>query len=74
MSYSHYKYKKGFENSYREKKKYCDFCGKVCFSKKEAQTTLNYTKHTKEKHKLPIRMYYCDKCNSYHLTSQEKKS
>lgn len=73
MSYSHYKYKKGFENSFKEDKKYCKFCGKICYSKKDAQTALNYVKHTKEKHKLPIRAYYCDKCNSYHLTSQEKR-
>lgn len=74
MSYSRYKYKKGFENAIKKNKTYCKFCGKICYTKKEAQTALNYTKHTKEKHKMPIRMYFCDKCNSYHLTSQEKKN
>lgn len=58
----------------KKNKTYCKFCGKICYTKKEAQTALNYTKHTKEKHKMPIRMYFCDKCNSYHLTSQEKKN
>lgn len=48
------------------------FAEKFATRKKEAQTALNFAKHQKEKHKIPIRLYFCDKCNYYHLTSQEK--
>lgn len=35
MSYSHYKYKKGFENSYKEKRNTVIFVGKFVILKKK---------------------------------------
>lgn len=73
MQYSRYKYKKGFENAKKQAYKKCEFCGKICYTKKDAQTALNFAKHTDNHHKASMRMYYCDKCQYYHLTSQEKR-
>lgn len=75
-SYSKYKYNKHSRDSYglkEEDKKLCPVCGKVCYDKKSAMTAVNYAKHKNEHHKIPIRAYYCEDCNYWHLTSQEKK-
>lgn len=48
-------------------------CGKQRFSKKEAGTILNYIKkHGRKKNskRKEKRYYFCDECNSYHLTSK----
>lgn len=75
MSYSKKNSRRRYipDTASRSDLKICEFANKRCYSKKDAQTTLNYAKTSKEKHKKPIRMYYCDFCNSYHLTSQEKR-
>jgi len=53
-------------------------CKKECFkNKSDADYRLihiqkmNLLYHSK--HKTPIRAYKCDKCDSWHLTSQEKR-
>lgn len=72
-SYSKHKYKHLESNSFRKQNKICSFEDKICYTKKEAQTALNYTKYT-NRDKVPIRYYYCNKCNMYHLTSQELRN
>ncbi len=45
--------------------------GKVGYSKREAQTTLNYLKHHRHGSKrLPTRVYLCS-CGYHHITSKE---
>lgn len=74
-SYSKFKYNKhrmGFGEEVE--KKYCPKCGKICFTKKEAMTAINFAKRRgDEHHKTPIRCYYCKDCSFWHLTSQEKR-
>ena len=66
---------------------YCPVCGKRCYNKREAQTTLNmfhsrtaYTsagrKHyvKKDMKRIPKRIYYCEDCGYWHLTSKDRKN
>ncbi len=46
-------------------------CNKIKFSLKEAKTALNEIKCHKKQYRHEKRYYYCDKCNCYHLTSDE---
>lgn len=69
-----------------EEKKRCE-CGKVCYSKIEAQTVVNDAKKTfnryrrkgacvhvkKYKGKIPVRIYPCDLCGFWHTTSHVEK-
>lgn len=74
-SYSKYKYNKhrdGFGLQEAEKAK-CPACGKICYTKKEAMTAVNFAKRRNEHHKIPVRCYYCEDCNYWHLTSQARK-
>lgn len=75
-SYSKYKYNKFKDNPGMRNVdvKKCPVCGKICYSKKEAMTAINFVKRKgHEHHKTPIRYYYCEDCNFWHLTSQEKR-
>lgn len=47
-------------------------CGKMAYSKKDAQATLNKCQKQKRK-KQPVRIYHCPLCKKWHLTSQEKR-
>lgn len=48
-------------------------CEKLTFAtEKIAKQALKDIKNTPQKHKKPIRVYECDKCGGWHLTSQEK--
>lgn len=75
-SYSKYKYnKKRIGYGVKDfEEKICPACGKICYDKKSAQTAINYARHKNEHHKIPIRCYYCEDCNYWHLTSQKKLS
>jgi hypothetical protein len=51
------------------------FCNKKCFNKKDAQSVINIKKrrHHKKNYsnkKMERRIYFCEECNAYHLTSQ----
>jgi len=46
-------------------------CTKKEYSKKEAQSTINFLKTKKQKNKKPIRYYKCENCDWYHLTSHK---
>ena len=65
---------------------FCE-CGKKCYTKREAQETLNsfkrpvniFTHHGVKVHaenkwfkKKPLRIYQCKLCNWWHITSQIK--
>ena len=45
-------------------------CGKVIFTKKEAEAILKKKKHSSKKGKKEKRTYYCVDCNGWHLTSE----
>lgn len=50
----------------------CSSSGKRCYSSKEADSVLSSVKrkHHGNRHtKIPKRKYYCDDCDSYHLTA-----
>lgn len=47
-------------------------CKKVQFSKKEAQTALNERKTKGRQWSKEKRIYYCEYCNKWHLTSKEE--
>ena len=59
----------------KEEERYCEKCGKICYSLRMAGQILNSQKKHKIKNRRisknarPCRKYYCDFCNSYHLTS-----
>lgn len=46
-------------------------CDKKCFTKIEAQSALNHNKHSGKQYRKEQRMYYCEDCNAWHLTSRE---
>lgn len=49
-------------------------CNKRKFSKKEAETILNFIKHHRSrnnKRRKEERYYHCPICNTYHLTKQK---
>jgi hypothetical protein len=46
-------------------------CNKECFKKREAEHALNRVKKSSKQYRKECRMYYCDKCNAWHLTSKE---
>ena len=50
------------------------FCQKVAFNtKKDALSTLNHMKlQSRKRKKLPKRAYFCEPCQGWHITSQEK--
>ena len=49
-------------------------CGKSCYdSKKQAITVINYIRRNKNRKKFPVRSYFCNKCNAWHITSEEKE-
>ena len=48
-------------------------CRKNGYSLKEARTVLNEAKRNKnKKYRKETRYYFCENCQSYHLTSQEE--
>jgi hypothetical protein len=44
-------------------------CKKVSFSKIDAQIVLNSLKNHSKRTRIPQRIYQCDICNHWHLTS-----
>lgn len=44
-------------------------CYKECFDKRGAETVLN---ECKKEHRKECRIYFCDKCNAWHLTKHEE--
>lgn len=48
-------------------------CTKKCFSKKTAQSVVNYRQYKKMRHANEKRSYYCEECNCWHVTSKEDK-
>ena len=42
---------------------------KVCFTKRQARQVLNNIDYRKQ-YRKESRMYYCDYCNAWHLTSK----
>lgn len=53
---------------------YCT-CGKAIYSQKEAYIKLNHFKRWKNvnsKAKHPIRVYRCELCNEWHITSRQQ--
>ena len=44
-------------------------CGKICFSKKSAQTKKNWLEFRGRIKKLKI--YQCPQCNAWHMTKQQ---
>lgn len=52
----------------------CSFCGKICYTQREAGYLLNTrSSHSKHREKVPRRKYFCKQCGYYHLTSEFKK-
>lgn len=47
-------------------------CKKQCYDKKTAQTILNERKQKSKKWAREIRIYFCEQCNGFHLTSKEE--
>lgn len=47
-------------------------CGKKVLTKREAEGALNKAKSHKRKYRREKRMYYCDGCNGWHLSSIEE--
>lgn len=48
-----------------------DVCGKQCYDKKGALTVKN---DRERRGAANLRIYECQVCNAWHLTSQEKRS
>lgn len=49
-------------------------CDKKGFaSHREAKETMNYIKKARNKNKIPKRVYKCEICGEFHLTSQKSK-
>jgi hypothetical protein len=50
-------------------------CKKIKFdSKEKALIRLNNVRKTSNEEKIPLRVYKCSKCDSYHFTSMTKKT
>lgn len=49
-------------------------CDKRNFSKQEAEYILKKNKKSSKQYRKECRDYYCEYCNSWHLTSEEKKT
>lgn len=47
-------------------------CGKKVLTKREAEGALNKAKSHKRKYRREKRMYYCEKCKGWHLSSKEE--
>lgn len=47
-------------------------CSKKIFTKTEAQSALNFNRHTNKSYRKENRLYYCAECNGWHLTSKER--
>ena len=74
MSYIDNKFCKTKQNS---TKAVCPIEHKICYNKREANEIVNSLRHHKYKRirinkgdKKPNRAYYCQFCDSYHLTSK----
>lgn len=48
-------------------------CGKKIFTKREAEAILKKKGRSRKRGKKEKRMYYCEPCNGWHLTSQEEE-
>jgi hypothetical protein len=48
-------------------------CTKVRYDKRDAQTALNNALVSKKKRRKEKRIYYCEACKAWHLTSKENE-
>lgn len=46
-------------------------CVRVSYTKKECKAILRHNKKHPKQYRKEIRMYYCEICNAWHLTSKE---
>ena len=52
----------------------CESTGKISYTEREARAALNGARHRGNRAKrIPKRMYPCEKCGYYHLTSQKSE-
>ena len=67
------KHKEDLMNEYETVYLVCYITNKNCYTYKEARTLINWckSKHMKGYQKFPIREYFCDYCNKYHVTSKK---
>ena len=49
-------------------KRRCPATGKICYSRREAGSILNYPKRNKFGRNIPKRSFYCEECGTWHLT------
>lgn len=47
-------------------------CNKQSFTKKDAEAAIKKAKKSSKQYRKECRKYYCDRCNSWHLTSKEE--
>lgn len=47
----------------------CPDTGKKCLGYREAHETVNAAKHSHRGKHVPTRVYYCESCGLWHLTS-----
>lgn len=47
----------------------CPETGKLCFTREDAGSVLNYTKRNRFGKSIPKRCYFCEACGMWHLTS-----
>lgn len=48
----------------------CPETWKLCYSREDAGSVLNYTKRNRFGKSIPKRCYYCEACGMWHLTSK----
>ena len=53
-----------------EERQRCQSTGKLCYTRSEAGSVLNYTKRNRFGKDVPKRCYYCEACRMWHLTSK----
>lgn len=52
----------------------CESEGKICYTEREANETLNSARHHGNRSKkIPVRKYFCKECGYFHLTSHKSE-
>lgn len=69
LYYSEHKKKRKSPKGNKVKRQHCPKCGKVCYSKVEAQTMVNATNRGVTNKKLKG-YYYCNDCGHFHVTAK----
>lgn len=49
-------------------RRHCPETGKVCYTREDAGSVLNYTKRNRFGKSIPKRCYYCEACGMWHLS------